>query len=246
MASRFKTVIFLISIFLYCLSLAVPPYFVECNVLKSIFFFSIPIVSEMDCGDRVCEVEYHLLPNCILYTDLSEDKHCQFPCSTANCATELHNFMMCPIWSCSSKATTTPNPPLSTLSPWPTSSSNCSSTICVPSLVVNGLFGIIILGFVALFIIYRRRNQRLSAFYHSETNPLFEAEAGLDYFQNQRPIIRTRTASIRTGRASLRSSERDPLISSNTSTAQREESNPSPPAAILALTPIPMMQETQF
>lgn len=206
----------------------------------------------MDCGDRVCEVEYRLLPNCVIYTDISEDRHCDYPCSTTNCATELHHFMICPTWSCTSKSTTTPStttasPPLSTLVPWPTSSSNCSASICVPSLVVNGLFGIIILAAIALFVVYRRRNQRLTAFYNSSTNPMFEVEAGIDYFQNQGPIIRNSTAR------SSRTSEREPLIlprrasnprSADSRLTQLTSQIPSP--AILPLSSTSNMQETEF
>ena len=195
----------------------------------------------MDCGDRLCEVEYRLLPNCILYTDISEDKHCAYPCSTTNCVTELHHFMLCPTWICTPKSTTTASPPLSTLTPWPTSSSNCSGSICVPSLVFNGLFGIIILAGIALFLAYRRRNERLVAFYHSSTNPLFDAEAGFDYFQNQRPIIRNSTAR------SSRSSERDPLISATRASNLRADDSSTPYPAVLPLNPTPAnIQETQF
>lgn len=206
----------------------------------------------MDCGDKTCDVEYHLVANCLLYTDISEGRRCEYPCSTNNCRTEIHQFMLCPTWSCTSKTTTTtPSPTLSptlpTLSPWPTSSSNCSSTICVPSLVFNGLFGVILLALVALYVLYRRRNRRLTTFFNSQTNPLFEAEAGFDYFQNQRPIIRNQPR--RTS-----SSEREPLIF--TRRASNPGSNPgsadgrsicplpSPAPAVLALNP--NIQETQF
>ena len=205
----------------------------------------------MDCGNRTCEVEYRLLQNCVIYTDISPDQHCEYPCSTSNCATELHHFMLCPTWFCTSKSTTTPstttpNPPLSTLVPWPTSSSTCSGSVCVPSLVINGLFGIIILGFIALLIIYRRRNQRLSAFYNSSTNPMFEVEAGFDYFQNQGPIIRNSTAR------SSGISERAPLISRRASNPRSADDRSSQPptesqptsAAILPLNPA--MEETRF
>ena len=118
-----------------------------------------------------------------MYTDVSPEQHCQYPCSTSNSVTELHHFLLCPSWSCSMKTTTTSaSPPLSTLSPWPTSLSNYSTTICVASLVLNALFGIIIFALVGLFLI--------SAYLNSSTNPLFDA--GFDLFENehQRPIIR--------------------------------------------------------
>ena len=211
------------------------------------------MVTEMDCGDRLCDVDYRLLPTCILYVDMNEEKHCQYPCSTTNCATELHNFMLCPTWTCTSKTTTTPSTPLSTLSPWPTSSTNCSGSVCVPSLVFNGLFGILLLGLAALLWTCWKRNQRLSAFYnyHSSTNPLFEAEAGFDYFENQRPIIRARRISERdpliepslslTRRSSERDSLIDPLRASNPRQEGLGASGIASPAVLL-----PSIQETQF
>ena len=215
------------------------------------------MVTEMDCGDRFCDVEYHLKPTCVIYVDVSPDKPCQYPCSTTNCATELHNFMLCPTWSCTSKTTTTPNPPgppLTTLSPLPTASS-CSASVCVPSLVFNGIFGIMILAAVALFMLYRRRNQqRLSAFFHSSTNPLFDAEAGVDFFQNQRPIIRQPSTSRASERepimrypSSSRISEREPLIlPSGASNARPEQLSSGRLASPAMLSLSPAVQETQF
>ena len=209
------------------------------------------MVTTMDCGDRTCDVEYRLLPTCILHVDISEEKHCQYPCSTTNCATELHNFMLCPTWICTSKTTTTSSPTLPTLSPWPTSSTNCSASSCIPSLVFNGLFGLLFLSIAAFVYFTWKRNRRLSAFFHSSTNPLFEAEAGFDYFQNQRrPIIRAQPVSERHPliEPSLsRSSERDALIEphgiSNPSQRGLGASGPSSASSAVLF---PSIQETQF
>lgn len=198
------------------------------------YFMQMAMASGIDCGDKTCDVEYRLLPNCVIYVDNDEQNACQYPCSFLNCKTELHAFTVCPIWSCSEKSTTTPSPPLPTLVPFPTSSSNGSLTT---SIVFNVLFGMIILALVGLYLLRRRQNQRLTA-YISATNPLFES--GFDLFSNQRPIIRN--------------SERDLLIPRS---PPRRNSNPptqvpsqipnfyaGPEAAVLPVSS--NVQETSF
>ena len=192
------------------------------------------MASGIDCLDRTCEVEYRLLPQCVLYVN-NDQGSCQYPCSFLNCKTESHQYIVCPIWSCSEKTTTSPTPPLPTLVPFPTSSSSGLTT----SIVFNVLFGIIILALVGLYLLRRRQNQRLTA-YISATNPLFES--GYDLFNNQGPIIRN--------------AERAPLIPRS---PPRRNSNPAPQAACqlpnfyagpeAAVLPVPVssnVQETAF
>ena len=95
--------------------------------------------SSVDCGDKLCRMEYLFSQTCILYVDLNEEKTCQYPCTFVNCKSEIHHLVLCPIWSCDSK--TTPAPEISTLSPLPPlpTASSCSPT-CVTSLVFNGIF----------------------------------------------------------------------------------------------------------
>ena len=189
------------------------------------------MASAIDCGDRSCEVEYRLLPNCVLYVDIDKDSSCQYPCSFVNCQTEVHQYTVCPIWTCTGK-TTTPSPPPATLVPFPT---NSSSSSLITSIVFNVLFGIIILAIVGFFLIRRRQNRRLTAYLSQQTNPLFVS--GFDLFNNQRPIIRN-------------AAERDPLIPRS---PPRRNSNPrpqipnfygGPEAAVLAVSS--NVQETSF
>lgn len=140
--------------------------------------------AEKDCGDRACTLEYRFASNCVIYVDEKEEP-CDYPCSLTNCVSEIHHYIICPIWSCSTKTTTTPAPSdMSTLKPLPTHGSTCSNDVCVPSLVFNALFGIMILSAIALFFVRRRRalTQR-QADYDGIENPLFAD-------RNRRPIIR--------------------------------------------------------
>lgn len=160
------------------------------------------MASDRDCGDRQCSLDYRFVQNCVIYISENSDQRCNYPCSTDNCVTELHHFIMCPTWSCTAKTTTTtstPAPDMSTLSPLPTHPSNCSNEVCVPSLVFNVLFGIMILAAIGLFLI-RRRRALAQAYDFGIENPFFTDRQG--------PIIRH--------------SERLPLLSA------RRDSNPGP------------------
>lgn len=198
------------------------------------YFLQMAMASNINCDDRTCEVEYRLLPNCVIYVDNDQDTTCQYPCSFLNCKTEMHPYTVCPIWTCSEKTTTTPSPPLSTLVPFPSS----SSSGLITSIILNVLFGIALLALVGLYLLHRRRNQRLTAFMHSATNPSFES--GFELFTNERPIIRNQ--------------EREPLIPR---TPPRRNSNPRPQIHTAALPnfyagpeaavlPISTVQETSF
>ena len=91
-----------------------------------------------------------------------------------------------------------------------------------------------------------KHQSMIEAFYNSSTNPMFEVEAGFDYFQNQGPIIRNSTAR------SSGISERAPLISRRASNPRSADDRSSQPptesqptsAAILPLNPA--MEETRF
>lgn len=138
------------------------------------------MASTVDCGDKTCNMDYQFSQTCILYVDLNEEQVCQYPCSFVNCKSEIHHLVLCPIWSCDSK--TTPTPDISTLSPLPPlpTASYCSPT-CVTSLIFNGIFGLIFLALGMLIFFRYRRSRALSNFY-SQVNPLF--------VESQGPIIR--------------------------------------------------------
>ena len=75
-----------------------------------------------DCGDKVCSLEFHVLPNCIIHlpTNIST---CTIPCVMSGCKTELHHFISCPVWICSPITTTS-----TTQSTTSTSSSSTTTT----------------------------------------------------------------------------------------------------------------------
>ena len=129
-------------------------------------------------------MEYRFTQNCVLYVDISEEKTCQYPCSFLNCQSEVHRLVLCPVWTCSSK-TTTQAPDISTLSPLPPLPTvGWSSSVCIPSLVFNGIFGVIFLALLMLIFFRRRRYQALANLtnFYGEVNPLF--------VESQGPIIR--------------------------------------------------------
>ena len=189
--------------------------------------------SNRDCGDKTCSMEFRFLPNCVLYVDEAADKICDYPCSFLNCQSELHQFMLCPTWFCTSK-TTTQSPDISTLSPLPPplpTHSSCSGEVCIPSLVFNGLFGLAFLALIAMAFIRRRRAQGLARFY-GEVKPYF--------VESQGPIIRNSERS-----------ERIPLLNTEQSRVDPDSLQQNLPnfyeqiqAAVL---PVPApMQETAF
>lgn len=189
------------------------------------------MAADRDCGDRVCSLDYRYVANCVTYVAKDPKLPCDFPCSFENCETELHHFVACPVWSCTSKTTVSPSD-MSTLSPLPTHT-NCSSDVCVPSIVFNVLFGIVILVGLGLFLIRRKRALARSA---GIENPLFDEDR--------------RTAPI------IRRSERMPLLGgSNHGRSNPEQgSNRGPSIPNFLTNPVgsilpprnPAVQETAF
>lgn len=143
------------------------------------------MAAEKNCGDRSCSMDYRFVSNCVTYIDSAEGLTCDYPCSFKNCVSELHHFVMCPVWSCTEKTTTTTPSPTDfpTLSPMPTHPSLCSSEVCLPSVIFNALFAITFIGLAFFVWIRRKRSNSLAI-----ANPLFDdAEFG---FGSERPIIR--------------------------------------------------------
>lgn len=189
------------------------------------------MASERDCGDRVCSLDYRYVANCVIYVDKTPLVPCDFPCSFQNCESELHHYMACPIWSCATKTTPSPSD-MSTLSPLPTHPSLCSSEVCVPSIVFNVLFGLMILAAAAV-VFFRRRRALARADDDGIENLLFD--------DNRRdPIIRR--------------AERMPLLSDRDSNRRPSIPNflaqPSNSLLIQTGTNLPqtnsIMQETTF
>ena len=167
------------------------------------------MAAERDCGGQTCTMDYRFVSNCVEYVD--KDGICDYPCSFDHCASELHHLIMCPVWSCAQKTTTTSAPSdISTLSPLPTKPSLCSSEICVPSVVFNVLFAVTFLGLASFIWIRRKRSQS-----NGIENPFFD---DAEYGRSTRPIIRN--------------SERLPLLTNSPRPqAVRRASNPAPDGA---------------
>ena len=69
----------------------------------------------VDCGTTECFLETQLVQNCIYYLH-TNNSNCDIPCKLEGCKTELHHFIMCPIWTCEDKSTTTSTTSTSTSS----------------------------------------------------------------------------------------------------------------------------------
>ena len=126
--------------------------------------FSFRSVSEdgIDCGDKQCNVEYRVLPDCFLVLE-TNNTNCQIPCIMDGCDKELHHFIACPIWNCeaitTSTSTTTTSPTTTVTStttehpkPKPIGPSQMSPLIYT-SIVLNILF----VGILLAYLIVRFR-----------------------------------------------------------------------------------------
>ena len=158
------------------------------------------VEDEKDCGSTFCTSELIFQTTCILYTDRSLEETCEYPCSTTNCETEIHHSVLCTVWTCLPKTTTSePVPVITTPKPNP-GSDHCTSALCISSVSLNVLILLALLIGISVFLIRRFLNRTRPS--NSLENPLFdEGFALFDNFSNEdrNPIIRT-------------SSERRPLL----------------------------------
>lgn len=88
----------------------------------------------MDCGDKICDVRYQLVPTCIYYV-FSNNSNCDIPCNLEGCLKEIRLNFVCPIWQCEEKVTTT------TLTPLTTTSISSTTTAATTSPIPNNDFG---------------------------------------------------------------------------------------------------------
>ena len=137
-----------------------------------------------------------------MHVDKSDTEPCDYPCTLRNCATELHYFSQCPVWTCSEKTTTVaPDPNSTTTTPDPSSTTSqppkpndapiCASFVCISSVTVNCLI-FLVAAIVASVLLRKRFNRRNAA--TSFNNQLYDAfEGDSDSFVNQGPIVRFST-----------------------------------------------------
>ena len=50
---------------------------------------------DVDCGDKRCSLEHHVLNTCILILPTNVT-NCQIPCDMSGCETEIHHLISCP------------------------------------------------------------------------------------------------------------------------------------------------------
>jgi hypothetical protein len=81
----------------------------------------------IDCGDKQCVLEHHLMQNCIVYLP-ANNTECQIPCKLSGCKQEVHHFISCPTWMCLPHTTTTSTPTTSTTTTSSTTSTSSKST----------------------------------------------------------------------------------------------------------------------
>jgi hypothetical protein len=112
----------------------------------------------IDCGDKECSLVHRFMDRCTIFLHTNVT-NCQIPCNLDGCKTEIHHFMNCPIWECSSHTTTTAAPTTTIPSPTPVPNSSGSEIVLYGSLGINGCFISALLIFVVAKICKYRRNR---------------------------------------------------------------------------------------
>ena len=195
-------------------------------------------------------MEYRFSQNCVLYIDVSEEKTCQYPCSFLNCQSEVHRLVLCPVWTCTSKTTTqAPYPDISTLSPLPPMpTAGWSSSVCIPSFVFNGIFGIMFLALIMLLFFRRRRYQALANLtnFYGEVNPLFVESQGPIIRNVERIPLLSRRASNQSTSASQASQPNEPPLNPNLNQSRQTTSNLPNFYEQIHAAVLPTVQETAF
>lgn len=133
-------------------------------------------LTSVDCGSRICDEEVIFQEVCRIYVDASVPG-CTVPCDVQSCEIEIQENVLCPVWSCIDKTTT--STPWTTVAPANfTSSDHClSSTTCISSLTLNIAFVCFVVAGVVVLIrkrCQRRRNRHalLDAERQSDTTEL--------------------------------------------------------------------------
>lgn len=112
-------------------------------------------MTNMDCGDKVCDVRYQLVPTCLLYV-INNNTDCDIPCNLEDCLKEIRLNFVCPIWQCEEKVTTTTTTTSTTTITQLTTTQTPNDDIS--SLNVASLVGNVILSiFLAACLLYFKR-----------------------------------------------------------------------------------------
>ena len=127
------------------------------------------VEAKVECNNTSCSSSSSFQKRCPIFIGFPPS--CDVPCHLEGCKIEYHRNIMCTLWACHEKTTTTPSP-MPTPTPMPTPSSSVENGL-VTSVIFNVLF---IIGFSLIAGKYyktRRANQNL-------TNSTNEDEEDID------------------------------------------------------------------
>jgi len=134
-------------------------------------------------------MENRLQSLCRLHVAVNDSVECDYPCSEKNCAVEVHHWVECPIWTCRDKTTTTSTRAPPSPTPTPSAASQCSSALCIFSVVINILVFLVFTTWLSLYLHKRRSRSTIPV--RSIENPCFDILEA-----SRSPIIRTRSERI--------------------------------------------------
>ena len=116
------------------------------------------LFDNVDCGDKVCSLDYRVVPTCIIYMP-NPKTDCEIPCKMQNCKVEIKHFVECPLWTCVEKPTTL-IPFTTTHTPTPTVTPSGNNDALYSSLAMNTLL-IVALAFSIFKVVKYRRALRI-------------------------------------------------------------------------------------
>lgn len=138
------------------------------NLTEEFFEVESPKLFKMiHCSTFDCQETLQFRSVCRIYLNASSPD-CNVPCQLETCEIAVRENIICPIWTCQERPTTTPAPSPPT-PPGPATNSGCEGNgLCISSLSFNAIFFVLIAGVLAQFWKKKRINRR--AFLSDEEN----------------------------------------------------------------------------
>jgi len=134
------------------------------------------LTMETDCGDRLCNIDYKILPTCHMY--VKTPGNCSIPCNVAECKIEIFHQIRCPVIHCFPKPSTTTVSPF-TIAPLPTNS-DCSGPVCISLLALNILFFIVIVTGAILGYCFYKKTRRAQYQNIDEIRPIIRGFSNVE------------------------------------------------------------------
>ena len=141
---------------------------------------NVTMEAEIDCYNKTCFLTKIFQARCAVY--IGQPPLCEIPCKLEGCKIEFHQNMICSIWSCHEKSTTTMMP---IPTPTPIPSSNSVENGLVASVFFNVLF---LLGFSLVVGKYLRKRQQSTQALDDDV--IAHNEEIIDIIRNSTPIFR--------------------------------------------------------